>query len=123
MNIFLLYVSKTTTRTQKQGVSERDPLPVLPVRSTSLSMRTSHLPTCPSVSVEQWSVPTLVVEAQNLQAHLSRDCELAEVECEFSHAGCEVRVTRKLLPGHMTDNVVQHMSLLAQHTSQLATEN
>ena len=56
----------------------------------------------------------LVVEAQNLQAHLSSDCELAEVECEFSHAGCEVTIIRKLLPCHMTDSVVQHVSLLAR---------
>ena len=72
----------------------------------------THMPECKCRPVECPNKCGLVVEAQNLQAHLSSDCELAEVECEFSHAGCEIRIIRKLLPGHMTDNVVQHMSLL-----------
>ena len=73
----------------------------------------THMPECKCRPVECPNKCGLVMEAQNLQAHLSSDCELAEVECDFSHAGCEVRIIRKLLPGHMTDNVVQHMSLLA----------
>ena len=77
----------------------------------------THMPECKCRPVECPNKCGLVVEAQNLQAHLSSDCELAEVECEFKHAGCEVRIIRKLLPGHMTDNMVQHMSLLAQHAS------
>ena len=72
----------------------------------------THMPECKCRPVECPSKCGLVVEAQNLQAHLYSDCELAEVECEFNHAGCEARITRKLLPSHMTDNVVQHMSLL-----------
>ena len=73
----------------------------------------THMPECKCRPVECPNKCGLVVEAQNLKAHFSSDCELAEVECEFNHAGCEVRIIRKLLPGHMTDNVVQHMSLLA----------
>ena len=83
----------------------------------------THMPECKCRPVECPNKCGLVVEAQNLQAHLSSDCELAEVECEFNYACCEVRIIRKLLPGHMTDNMVQHMSLLAQQTSQLAIEN
>ena len=74
----------------------------------------THMPECKCRPVECINKCGLVVEAQNLQAHLSSDCELTEVECEFNHAGCKVRIVRKLLPGHMTDNVVQHMSLLAR---------
>ena len=83
----------------------------------------THMPECKCRPVECPNKCGLVVEAQNLQDHLSSDCELAEVECEFSHAGCEVRIIRKLLLSHMTDNMMQHMSLLAQYTSQLAIEN
>ena len=74
----------------------------------------THMPECKCRPVECPNKCGLVVEAQNLQAHLSSDCELAEVECEFSHAGCEVTIIRKLLPCHMTDSVVQHVSLLAR---------
>ena len=66
------------------------------------------MPECKCRPVECPNKCGLVVEAQNLQAHLSSDCELAEVECQFNHAGCEVRITRKLLPGHMTNNPVQY---------------
>ena len=77
-------------------------------------VKSIHMPECKCRPVECPNKCGLVVEAQNLQAHLSSDCELTEVACEFNHAGCEVKIIRKLLPGHMTDNVVQHMSLLAR---------
>ena len=83
----------------------------------------THMPKCKCRPVECHNKCGLVVEAQNLHAHLSSDCELAEVECEFNHAGCEVRIIRKLLPGHMTDNVVQHMSLLARENRKYKEEN
>ena len=51
------YIECIYEYTETRCVS-RDPLPVLPVRNTSLTMRTSRLPTCPSVN--QWSVPTSV---------------------------------------------------------------
>ena len=83
----------------------------------------THMPECKCRPMECPFKCGLVVEAQNLNAHLSSDCELVEVACEFNHAGCEVRIIRKLLPGHMTDNVVQHMSLLARENRKYKEEN
>ena len=60
-----------------------------------------------------------VVQHQRLQEHLSRVCELAEVECEFSHAGCETKVIRRDLSSHSRDNVATHMSLLAVENQEL----
>ena len=36
------------------------------------------------------------------------------MECQFSDAGCDARVCRKDLPSHLAENMVAHMSLLAQ---------
>ena len=83
----------------------------------------THMPECKCRPVECPNKCGLVVEAQNLQAHLSSDCELAEVECEFNQAGCATRIIRKLLPGHMTDNMIQHMSLLARENWKYKEEN
>ena len=82
----------------------------------------SHMSVCQSRPVNCPNKCGLVVEAQNLHAHLSSDCELVEVECEFSHAGCEARVTRKLLPDHMTNKMGEHMHLLAVENKRLKTE-
>ena len=59
-----------------------------------------------------------VVQHQKLEEHLSSECELSEVECEFSHAGCEAKMLRRDLPSHMTDNMAEHMSLLAKENRQ-----
>ena len=60
-----------------------------------------------------------VVQHHRLVDHLSKTCELSQVECEFSHAGCDVRVIRKDLPGHLADNMAKHMSLLASENQEL----
>ena len=92
-------------------------------KSDYKDVTSTHMPECKCRPVECPNKCGLEVEAQNLQAHLSSDCELAEVECEFNHAGCEVRIIRKLLPGHMVDNMVQHMSLLARENRKYKEEN
>ena len=50
---------------------------------------------------------------QHLEEHVSSQCPLTYVECEFSDAGCDAKVYRKDLASHLTDNLVTHMSLLA----------
>ena len=63
-----------------------------------------------------------LMQHQKLEEHLSSECELSEMECEFSHAGCEAQMPRKDLPSHMTDNMAPHMSLLAKENRQLKAE-
>ena len=60
-----------------------------------------------------------VVQHQKLEEHLSSECELSEVECEFSHAGCVAKILRRDLPSHMIDNMAAHMSLLAKQNRRL----
>ena len=55
-----------------------------------------------------------LMQHQKLEEHLFSECELSEVECEFSHAGCEAKMLRRDLPSHM--------SLLAKKKRQLKAE-
>ena len=49
-------------------------------------------------------------EHQNLEHHVSRDCPLTVVKCDFHHAGCEVQLCRKAMPAHLAENLVLHMT-------------
>ena len=55
-------------------------------------------------------------ERQNLEHHVSSECPLTVVNCDFRYVGCEVKLPRKDMPAHITDNLVVHMSLLAIHS-------
>ena len=63
-----------------------------------------------------------VMQHQKLEEHLSSECELSEVECEFSHAGCEAKMLRRDLLSHMTDNIATHTSLLAKENRKLKAQ-
>ena len=41
------------------------------------------------------------------------ECPLQVVECEFAHAGCSEKITRKDLPKHMELSVQKHLVLLS----------
>ncbi len=60
-----------------------------------------------------------VVQYRSLNEHLANDCELSEMECDFSHAGCKVRVLRKDLLTHIKDSMAHHMILLARENGRL----
>ena len=62
-------------------------------------------------------------ERQNLEHHVSSECPLTVVNCDFRYAGCEVKLHRKDMPAHVTDNLVVHMSLLAIHSQKTVKEN
>ncbi len=60
------------------------------------------LDTCPN------GCETGVLTHAQLQDHLL-DCPLQLVECEFASAGCEVKVPRRDLAGHMTESIQHHL--------------
>ena len=49
-----------------------------------------------------------------LQVHCDTECPLQEVACDFSHAGCKVRVVRQDLSQHMSDAAQHHMALVSR---------
>ena len=59
------------------------------------------------------------IERQNLGHHVKEECPLAVVECDFHYAGCGVKLQRKDMAGHMKDESMVHISLLAAENQRL----
>ena len=53
------------------------------------------------------------IERGDLEAHLLQ-CPLEEVECEFSYAGCSVKLSYEELQEHMKENVQHHLVLMSK---------
>ena len=88
--------------------------------STYTDVVTNHSPVCKCRPVEcPNSCGTNNLQHQHLEEHVSTQCPLTYVECEFSDAGCDVKVYRKDLPSHLGENMVTHMSLLARENRKL----
>ena len=51
------------------------------------------------------------IERGDLEAHLLQ-CPLEEVECDFSHAGCNTKLPRQDMEKHMKENTQKHMALV-----------
>ena len=80
----------------------------------------SHAPVCKCRPVEcPNSCGADNLQHQHLEEHVSSQCPLTYVECEFSDAGCDAKMYRKDLASHLTDNLVTHMSLLAVENRKL----
>ena len=88
--------------------------------STYEDVMNSHAPVCKCRPVEcPNSCGADNLQHQHLEEHVSCQCPLTYVECEFSDAGCDAKVYRKDLASHLTDNLVTHMSLLAMENRKL----
>ena len=88
--------------------------------STYADVVTNHSPVCKCRPVEcPNSCGTNNLQHQHLEEHVSTQCPLTYVECEFSDAGCDATVYRKDLPSHLGKNMVTHMSLLARENRKL----
>ena len=88
--------------------------------STYTDVITNHSPVCKCRPVEcPNSCGTNNLQHQHLEEHVSTQCPLSYVECEFSDAGCDAKVHRKDLPSHLGENMVTHMSLLARENRKL----
>ena len=83
-------------------------------KSTYNDVTKNHAPSCKCRPVECPNRCGNTLQQQELEEHLSSVCPLSMVECEFSHAGCDVKMHRKDLPSHLSESMVTHMSLLAR---------
>ena len=94
-----------------------------------------HNSTYEDVTTNHWSVcdrypvhcpnkcTNETIERCNLDSHVSNDCPLTIVDCDFKHVGCEVRLPRKDLPTHLTEGLVTHVSLQTKQLTDLKEEN
>ena len=88
--------------------------------STYNDVVTNHSPVCKCRPVDcPNSCGITYVQNHYLEEHVSTQCPLTYVECEFSDAGCDAKVYRKDLPSHLGENMVTHMSLLARENRKL----
>ena len=58
-----------------------------------------------------------------IPGHVSRDCPLTIVLCDFHIVGCKIEIARKDLPTHINDSLAGHMSLLQAHSMAYPGEN
>ena len=60
---------------------------------------------------------------RHLQQHLDIACPLQVVMCGFSYAGCEIECQRQEMQGHLNGNVQNHLTMVADMTSDLQDKN
>ena len=88
---------------------------------------TNHWPKCGYYPVQCTNGCGKSIKIQHLKDHISNDCPLTVINCEFSHVGCKVKLLRKDIPAHFAENVIKHVSLQAksykEEISQLKEEN
>ena len=95
--------------------------------STYEDVITNHWLECSYYPIQCTNRCGKTTERQQLNAHISSDCPLTVVDCEFSHVGCEVKLPRKHMAAHLMENVAMHLSLQAANykhmVNQLKKEN
>ena len=62
------------------------------------------------------------IKRDDLEAHLLQ-CPLKEVECEFSHAGCNTRPSRQDLERHMEESTQKHLVLISAMSVKIGKES
>ena len=91
--------------------------------STFEDVANNHYPVCKCypLSCPNNCTP-YAIERQQLEHHLSKDCPLQVVNCDFRYTGCEVKLPRSEMPAHLAENYT-HMSLLATFNQKLFQKN
>ena len=84
---------------------------------------TNHWPKCDYYPVQCINSCGKITERQHLRAHISDNCPLTVIDCEFSHVGCKVKFPRKDLLAHLTESIVKHLSLQGAVVNRLEEEN
>ena len=59
---------------------------------------------------------------QDLKHHISKECPLEVINCDFHYAGCEVQLPHKDMPAHLAENIEVHTAQLAAHTEKRMAE-
>ena len=62
----------------------------------------------------------LDIKQQDLEHHVSNDCPLTIVTCDFHYAGCDMRLPRRDVMRHMNENLLVHMAKLGAHSNKMA---
>ena len=63
------------------------------------------------------------MERACVQHHIDNECPLANVNCEFTYAGCQAKMQRKDIETHFATAVASHLSLVSSINQQLVLSN
>ena len=92
-------------------------------KSTYEKVVNDHLPKCqrfPKVCPNKCS--RYEIEQRFLQHHLKEKCPLEIVACEFSFAGCQVKVERIVMQDHLDKSKDKHLKMTASKCQNLEVE-
>lgn len=70
-----------------------------------------HWPVCPSRPVSCPNECGVFPQRQHLERHLSEDCQVRAVECEFSYAGCKIALAPADMELHIAEEIGTHLTL------------
>ena len=54
-----------------------------------------------------------VIERRFLKCHLDEKCTLQEIECDFSHAGCQAKMKRQEMKDHLEAKKDEHLKMVS----------
>ena len=80
-----------------------------------------HLEVCSYLPVQCPNRCGVTCEREDLEDHM-KICDKEELECCFSHAGCQERFLREDEERHMEENTKKHLSLMATATLKIFME-
>ena len=92
-------------------------------KATYEEVTQNHWPVCPFFPLSCPNNCELVLQRQEVEHHMSRDCPLTLVLCDFHMVGCQIELTRRDMPSHISENITGHMSLLQAHMMTHPGEN
>ena len=87
--------------------------------SNNEDVTTKHWSLCAYYPVHCPNECGKILQRQNLEIHISSTCPLAEIDCDFSDVGCKTHLLQKDMPSHLSESVVDHLSLMGCGHSKL----
>ena len=62
------------------------------------------------------------IQREDIDKHVGEECPLGEVGCKFEYAGCHVRLPRKDIGQHLSENVSSHLEMVLMTFQEKLTE-
>ena len=81
-------------------------------KATFEEVAENHWPVCPFYLLPCPNNCDLVLQRQDLEQHISQECPLVFVDCDFQMVGCKVRLPRRDMPSHINESISGHMSYM-----------
>lgn len=82
----------------------------------------AHWQICDKFPAECENKCGVKITRANMSAHVKDDCPMTKVECEYSYAGCEVKLPRREMAGHVDQAVKEHLEIMKIKISRQQTQ-